>query len=51
MNINNCIECACCPSLSNVEEQMTAMQSQLKNILSVLGSVGQEGKQEIAKMF
>ena len=37
--------------LTNVEAQMKSMQSQLQNILSVLGSgsISQEGKQEIAK--
>ena len=35
----------------SMQYQFNLMQSQFQNILSILGSVGQEGKQEIAKML
>lgn len=34
--------------LTDVEDQMKSLQLQLQSILSILGSAGPEGKQEIA---
>jgi hypothetical protein len=35
--------------LTMMEERFNNMQFQMQNLISILGSVGQEGKQQIAK--
>jgi hypothetical protein len=34
-----------------MEDRFNTMQSHMQSLISVLGSVGQEGKQEIAKLL